>query len=210
MSLDAAQEPLPDEARKYVSVVARRLRSLPRKDRREVIDSVASRIRDAVGDGADIHEIVASLADPADTARRAESEYEARTGLAARPPFLTPARAAQIVSLSLAIAATVAVLVLPLTVEEVVTSNGEHIVRTPTLLETYSTRVLVAVLVPVAITAVPLLVSGWAWKPSSIGATVLLGAFAVLASASVGWFYIPAFLAAIIALVLPRRTHLRT
>jgi hypothetical protein len=59
--------------------------------------------------------------------------------------------------------------------------------------------IFVPLLIPVALTGVPLL-TGHARNGAWIATTVALAIFSVVGSASIGWFYLPATIAAFIAL----------
>jgi hypothetical protein len=63
--------------------------------------------------------------------------------------------------------------------------------------------VFVPPLIPVVLTGLPLLVWGKPWRGLSITATILLAAVAAAASASVGWFYLPALTVSVAALLAP-------
>jgi len=61
-------------------------------------------------------------------------------------------------------------------------------------------------LVPIVLALVPLLLRGRSWPVWSIVCTVLLGVFAIVGSLSLGLFFIPGFVVALVALFLrPRR-----
>ncbi|MDR6415532.1 hypothetical protein [Pseudarthrobacter sulfonivorans] len=64
-------------------------------------------------------------------------------------------------------------------------------------------------LIPVALTALPLLIRGRALIPVSVATTVTLVVFVVIASASIGWFYLPALAAAVAAAVSSMGSHTR-
>lgn len=80
-------------------------------------------------------------------------------------------------------------------------SGGPAQVSHPTLLETNGPSIFVPLLIPVALTALPLLIRGRARTPVSVATTVALVVFVVIASASIGWFYIPALAAAVAAVI---------
>lgn len=56
---------------------------------------------------------------------------------------------------------------------------------------------------PILLTAIPLLARGRAGRPIAIACTALLAVFTVIATASIGWFFVPALLAAFVAIFLP-------
>ena len=118
-----------------------------------------------------------------------------------------PARVLQGVAFALAIAATLAALLLPLYTSET-SSGGSGSPDSPvvteqlTLLAVNGPGIFVPLLIPVLLTGLPLLIRGTAWRGLSIAATVLLAAFVVLALASIGGFYLPALLASAGALMV--------
>ena len=71
----------------------------------------------------------------------------------------------------------------------------------PTLLETAGPSVLVPLLIPVALTVLPLPIRGHAGVRVSVATTAALAFFVVIGSASIGWFYVPALAAAVAAIV---------
>ncbi|NWL31651.1 hypothetical protein [Paenarthrobacter nitroguajacolicus] len=58
-----------------------------------------------------------------------------------------------------------------------------------------------ALLIPVALTALPLLTRGRARISVSVATAVALVVFVVIGSGSIGWFYVPALTAAVAAVV---------
>ncbi|WP_426976958.1 hypothetical protein ACQCSU_19625 [Pseudarthrobacter sp. O4] len=64
---------------------------------------------------------------------------------------------------------------------------------------------MVPLLIPVALTGLPLLLRGRAQVYASVATTVALAIFTVIASASIGWFYVPALAAALASLLAPSR-----
>jgi hypothetical protein len=107
----------------------------------------------------------------------------------------------QVLALSLAIVASLVLLFVPMYTQAKVTSGGPEQVSHPTLLETNGPSVFVALLIPVALTALPLLIRGRARTPVSVATAVALIVFVVIGSGSIGWFYVPALAAAVAAVV---------
>jgi hypothetical protein len=106
-------------------------------------------------------------------------------------------------------AASLVLLIVPMYTQVKVTSGGPEQVSHPTLLETNGPSVLVSLLIPVVLTALPLLIGGRARTPVSVAATVALVIFVIIGSASIGWFYIPALTAAVAAVVSSLDCHSR-
>lgn len=59
--------------------------------------------------------------------------------------------------------------------------------------------------IPVLLTLVPFVTRGRLWPTMSQVATVFLGLFAVIGSLSLGFYFLPAFIAALVAVFLPPR-----
>lgn len=123
--------------------------------------------------------------------------------------FTVP-RVAQIATSVLAVAATLAAILLPSSVRMNITNAGSPKIETLTLLEIHPPTVLIPLAIPVFLTLIPLLIRSKRWRIASIGCVVLLAVFTVIASASVGWFYIPALLAGLIAVLYGTGRQART
>lgn len=106
----------------------------------------------------------------------------------------------QIVAFTLTISAALVVLLVPGYMEMRLTNDGPEQVKALTLLEAVGPSIFVPLLIPVALTGLPLLLTGRARNGASIATTVALAIFTVVGSASIGWFYLPATIAAFIAL----------
>lgn len=115
----------------------------------------------------------------------------------------------QVLSVSLAIFASLVLLLVPMYTQVKLTSGGQEQVNHPTLLETVGPSIFVPLLIPVALTALPLLIRGRARTLVSVATTVALVVFVVIGSASIGWFYIPALAAAVAAVVTSMGSHAR-
>jgi hypothetical protein len=113
-----------------------------------------------------------------------------------RPPSdLKNAR--QIIAFSLTIAAALVLLLVPVYSGVQVTNDGPEQVTTSTLLEIVGPYVFGPLLIPVALTGLPLLMRGRAQKYTAVATTVALAIFTLIASATIGWFYVPALAAAL-------------
>jgi hypothetical protein len=78
-------------------------------------------------------------------------------------------------------------------------SNGTVTASHPSLIETEGLSVLIVLLVPVVIAAVPLLFRYTSAQAARIVAAVLMAIGVVLAMMSIGIFYVPALIALIVA-----------
>lgn len=108
----------------------------------------------------------------------------------------------QALAVSLAIGASLVLLLVPMYTEVKLSAGGPEHVGHPTVLETAGPSIFVPLLIPVALTALPLLVRGRARTPVSVATAVALVVFVVIGSASIGWFYVPSLVAAIAAIVV--------
>lgn len=198
---------LPDEASQYLRALHRSLGALPREDRDEVIDGVESHIHDALAAGErNVEEILLNLGSPEDIAAPALDEFERRSGSRKSNGHFTVPRVAQIAAFVFVIAATLAAILLPSSVRMNITNAGSPKIETPTLLEIHPPTVLIPLAIPLILTLIPLLVREKRWRIVSIVCVVLLAVFTVIASASVGWYYMPALLAGLVAVLYsPRR-----
>ena len=115
----------------------------------------------------------------------------------------------QVLAVSLAIIASLVLLLVPMYTQVKLTPGGPGQVSHPTLLETVGPSIFVPLLIPVALTALPLLIRGRARTPVSVATTVALVVFVALGSASIGWFYVPALGAAVAAVVTSMGSHAR-
>ena len=111
-----------------------------------------------------------------------------------------PKAVRQAIAFALTIAVGLVVLLVPLYSGAAVTNDGPVQVTASTLLETVGPSIVLPLLIPAALTGLPLLVRGRAGRFASIGTTVALGVFIAVASASIGWFYVPALAAAVASL----------
>ncbi|CAN7187018.1 hypothetical protein LJR078_000489 [Arthrobacter sp. LjRoot78] len=114
-----------------------------------------------------------------------------------------PKSVRQIVAFSLTIAASLVLLLVPVYSTAIISNDGPDQVTASTLLEIVGPYVFVLLLIPVALTGLPLLVRGPARMPASVATTVALTIFTMLASATIGWFYVPALAAALASLMTP-------
>lgn len=128
-----------------------------------------------------------------------------RAGERERGRYLTGKRVAQIVAFFLAIAAAIAVVVLPGWIEVSQSDDGQQTITASTLLDAVGPQILLWLVIPVTLTGIALLVRSARVQLVLIVTTILLGVFCVVASASIGWFFLPAFVAQVVSLFLPPR-----
>ncbi|MDQ1595961.1 MAG: hypothetical protein QOH40_2517 [Arthrobacter pascens] len=119
-----------------------------------------------------------------------------------------PKNVRQIIAFSLTVAAAMMVLLVPLYSGVKVTNDGPEHVTTSTLLDIVGLPILVPLLIPVALTGLPLLLRERPQKYASVATTVALAIFALLASATIGWFYVPALAAALASVLASSRQPL--
>jgi hypothetical protein len=142
-------------------------------------------------------------------------------GSVAREPGTTEGRGAKwsVASFLLALIASFVLLLAPLGNEVGSTAatpaasgqaaspeEAETRVTHPSLLETQGWSPALPLSVPVVLTGFGVLAARRGWRPTLIGVAVLLGAGIVLAALSIGFYYLPAEAAMIVAFVKGRRT----
>ena len=94
----------------------------------------------------------------------------------------------QVLAVSLAAVASLVLLVAPMYTQINITPGGPQQLSYPTLLETVGPSIFVPLLIPVALTALPLLIRGHARTAASVATAVALVVFVVIGSASIGLF----------------------
>jgi hypothetical protein len=114
-----------------------------------------------------------------------------------------PKNVRQVIAVSLTIAASLVLLIVPMYTKVELTEGAPGQVSHSTLLETVGPSIFVPLLIPIVLTAIPLLLGGRARIQVSVATTVALAVFVVIGSASIGWFYVPALTAAVAAVVAP-------
>lgn len=108
----------------------------------------------------------------------------------------------QVLAISLAILASSVLLMVPMHTQAKVTAGGLEQVKHLTLLELVGPSILVPLLIPMVLTALPLLTRGRARTSVSVVTTAALAGFVLIGSASIGWFYVPALAAAVAAVIV--------
>jgi hypothetical protein len=113
-----------------------------------------------------------------------------------------PKRVRQIIAVSLAAAASLVLLLVPLYSTVSLSNGAPDRVTASTLFDVVGPYIFVPLLVPVALTGLPLLVRRTA-HALPVVTTIALGIFTVISSATIGWFYVPALAAAVAAVAAP-------
>ena len=121
------------------------------------------------------------------------------------PPSPGPGSRRRVEVLALVAAAVAALVVLVVPMYRSVTqyADGRTATSTQGFLEVNGTWAIAVVLIPVVLAGVPLLLHGRAHGPGAIVATVMLCIFVFLSGFTIGLFFLPAAICAVIALALP-------
>ncbi|HET8927257.1 MAG TPA: hypothetical protein VFN24_05440 [Microbacterium sp.] len=114
-------------------------------------------------------------------------------------------RLVQVIALVLAVLGAWLMLVMPSYGTATTDSTGAETFATLSMLDAVGPAARGLAAVPVAIALLPLFGVGRAWQPLSIVASVLMGCFVLLGILSVGFFYVPALLAGLVAVFLEPR-----
>lgn len=114
-----------------------------------------------------------------------------------------PKSVRQIIAFSLTIAVSLVLLLVPVYSTVKISNDGPDQVTASTLLEIVGPYILGPLLIPVALTGLPLLLREPGQNFASVATTVALAIFTLIASATIGWFYVPALAAALAAVVAP-------
>ncbi|MDM4764400.1 hypothetical protein QT381_15475 [Galbitalea sp. SE-J8] len=202
---------LPIEARTWLDDVERRTAPLPDDDRRELLAGLAEHLAESLDGGAAPAEVLARLGSPRDIADQAFQQHHQQNGVDLRARYFNAKRVTQYVAAALALAAALAIALLPSYIQVSTTSDGQESITSGTVLEVVGIWFLLVLAIPLILAALPLSATGRAWQPLSIVSAVLLSIFALVGSLSIGWYFVPATIAAIVAVFLPRhpRTHYR-
>ena len=114
-------------------------------------------------------------------------------------------RVAQLIAFVFATVAGIAVLFVPSYATVTSDSGGNETIGSSTVWEVNGPISLIVIAIPIAVTILPLLVRGPSWPAVSVIAAVLIGLFAVIGSFTIGFYFIPAVAAEIVAVFLPSR-----
>ena len=199
----------PPVVQQYLRALKLDLASLPEEFRRDILAGVTAHISDSLEQGDDAERVLSVLGSHAEVATQAFDQYERESGVNPRPRYFSLKRVLQIVAFVFTIAAALVVIFLPGSIEVSQDSTGRQAVTTPTLIQSSGGAILVPLLIPVILTVIPLLVRNRGWQATSIVATVILAVFAIIASASIGMFYLPAVVAAVTSLFIPSRKRIK-
>jgi hypothetical protein len=111
----------------------------------------------------------------------------------------------QIAALAVVITAAIALLVLPTSTSVTSSSDGSEVTTSQTLLASMGPSVLLILAAPIAMAALPLFSRGRAWVALSIASAVLLWLFVILGLLTIGVFFLPGAILALIAACRPVR-----
>ena len=122
-----------------------------------------------------------------------------------RRAYWNAKRVAQLIAFALATVAGIAVLFVPSYTIATSDSEGNETIGSSTVWEVNGPISLLIIAIPIAITILPLLVRGPSWPAVSVVAAVLIGLFAIIGSFTIGFYFIPAVAAELVAVFLPAR-----
>jgi len=186
----------------WLREVERMTRELPSPYRDEVLAGLQEHLDDARDAGVDEGAALARLGAASEVAADAVRQYRQGTG-EARPSYLTAKRWVQIIALVLAAAGSLAAALLPSYTRATVTSEGLESITSLTLLEVNGPTALIPLAIPVLLAALPLFTPRRGWQAASVVSAVLLVLFTAVAMFSLGTFYPPAAIVAIVGACLP-------
>lgn len=206
---------LPHDAEAWLTELHDHLHALDPSLRQEIVDGFRAHIIDssASDSGEAMEDVLTALGTPAETAARVLDEQREATGNDPARYRWGAKRITQIVALALTIAATLALLIIPSYTSVSEDSTGEETIETLPLLSVVGAWYLIVLALPIVFTIAPLIPKHRRWQTVSIVSTILLVLFAMIGSLSIGYYYIPAAIAAIVAVFLSttgRRTHPRS
>ncbi|MEZ3160983.1 hypothetical protein AB1K54_10625 [Microbacterium sp. BWT-B31] len=196
-------------AQAWLAEVERRIGSLPAAYRDDILGGLRAHLDDSLASGLSEADALARFGDPRTVADGALQQYQQDTGIDPGPRYFTVKRWLQFIVLALALAAVLAIALLPnyIQVSQTTGSDGtdQEVIGSATVLQVVGLWFLLVLAIPILLALLPILATGRAWQPLSIVSAVLLGIFAVVGSLSIGWYFLPATLVAIIAACLPTR-----
>lgn len=112
-------------------------------------------------------------------------------------------RLGQVLARVAAAVAALVVLVVPMYSSVTQYPDGRVETSAKAFVDVNGTWAIAVVLIPVVLAGVPLLLRGRAKRPGAIVAAALLCLFVIIAGFTVGLFFLPAAVCAVIALLLP-------
>ena len=206
---------LPHDAEAWLTELHDRLHALDPALRQEIVDGFRAHIIDSsTSDSVEaMRDVLTALGTPAETAARVLDEQRDATGNDPTRYRWGAKRITQIVAAALTVAATLALLILPSYTSVSEDSTGEETIETLPLLSVVGVWYLVVLVLPLVFTVAPLIPKHRWWQTVSVISTILLVLFTAIGSLSIGYYYIPAAIAAIVAAFLPssgRRTRSRS
>jgi len=206
---------LPHDAEAWLTELHDHLHALDPSLRQEIVDGFRAHIIDSsASDSVEaMEDVLTALGTPAETAARILDEQREATGNDPARYRWGAKRITQIVAAALTVAATLALLIIPSYTSVSENSAGEETIETLPLLAVVGTWYLVVLALPIVFTIAPLIPKHRRWQTVSVVSTILLVMFTVIGALSIGYYYIPAAIVAIIAVFLPtsgRRTRPRS
>lgn len=192
---------LPPAAADYLEHLEQQLAAHPASQREEILEDVAGHIQEAIEAGQSVTEVLARLGGPEVMASTFDESATAPSTDEAGRRYRV-AGISQAIAIALAGAAALAVITIPGAVVVTQESGGNQIVGHETLLEQQGPLFLLVLLIPVLLAAYPLLFPRPTRLVASLVSAILFTAAAVLASASIGWFFLPAVLAAWLSAII--------
>ncbi len=194
---------LPDRAAAWLDAVDERLSHLDKRQREEIVDGLRLHLLEAIDSGEEADDVLVRLGSPDHVAGLSPRDDE----FAAHSDYWNAKRVIQIIALALTAAAVSAIILLPSYVSETTDSAGNESITTQTVPEVGGIGFVAILAIPLIFAAAPLFAPGSSWQIFSIGSTVLLAVFAIVASPSIGFYFLPAVVLEVIAVFLRPRRH---
>ena len=194
---------LPDRAERWLRHVSRRLGSLDRGQREDIIEGLRSHLSEILDAGEPIDDVLARIGSPKVCAAKIISEQRSATGEDLGGYRLNAKRIFQFAAFVLTAGAVLAALVLPGYTTMTSDSAGHVAVGSRTLLEVSGPGVIAVMAVPFLLALAPLLARANSWKRISAFSAALLLAFAAVAWLSIGRYFAPGAVIAVIAAFMP-------
>ena len=173
-------------ANAWLREVEQRIASLPAEYRDDILSGLRTHLDESRAAGQSEADALARLGTPRTVAEGAVQQYQQDTGIDPRPRYFTVERWLQFIALAFAVAAVLAVALLPsyIQVSQTTSSSGaaEEVIESDTVLQVVGVWFLLVLAIPVLLALLPILATGKAWQPLSIPSAVLLGIFTVCAA----------------------------
>lgn len=198
---------IPPEAEIWLNEVRGRLGALDPSSREEIVHRLRGHIVESLRADDSVDGALVQFGTPRQAAERILDEQSWATGNNLHGYRMGAKRIAQFMALALVLAGVLALLVLPSYVSVTEDSTGHQSVEALPFLTVMGAGYLALLVIPVIIAAAPLLFRWRGWPVASIASAILLAAFAVVASLSIGVFFLPGTFAAIVAASLPPRSR---